>query len=795
MKKSRIAYFLILWGSFIGTSGVQGQGENELWYKAPAKEWTEALPVGNGRMGAMVFGDPYMERIQFNEESVWGGSRMDNNNPKALEHLPEIRQALFRGEYTRAWKLSDQYLLGTPPRIRSYQTLGDVLIRYHRDAAPTDYRRSLKLDKGIVETVYKVEGVNFKQEVYASAPHNVIVIRLSADQAFGADVSLTREKDVDQYRHQDGTAWFEGQVRDEDSPLMGPGGRHMRFCSAIQVLACDGKVVSFADQGASGFRISEARQVTLVLTAATDYNFDQLDTDASIQPLEVCKAILGQVSGTSPEVLRDRHENDHRRLFDRVKFRMGSAERDRLPTDERLAAVKAGKQDNGLITLYFQYARYLLMASSRKPGRLPANLQGVWNDLYTAKWNSDFHTNINLQMNYWPAEVANLPETVEPLSGFLTRLTVPGGRTAKATYGTEGWTLHHLTDVFGRTGVADGVWGLSPMAGPWMTFPLFRHYEFTLDRSYLERTYPVMKGSVQFVLGFLVESPEGYLVTNPSHSPENAFFVPRTDKKEKTFLCYGATIDTQIIHGLFSNFIKAAAVLNQDAALVEKLKETLKRLPPMKVGANGTLQEWMHDYDEAEPGHRHISHLLGLYPLSLITKDTPVLFEAARKTIERRMAYSTRHVGWSSAWIINFYARLYDGEKAGDQVQKLLQQSTLGNLFNTIPPFQIDGNMGGAAGIAEMLLQSHNDQIHILPALPASWKDGSITGLKARGNYTVDLKWRNGILVSLSVHSPGSRVCRLRYGARVKEVRLKKGENSFSVKELGFIRPSGSSRP
>lgn len=561
----------------------------------------------------------------------------------------------------------------------------------------------------------------------------------------------------------------------------------MRFCSAIQVLACDGKVVSFADEGSSGLRISEARRVTLVLTAATDYNFDQLDTDASIHPLEVCKSILGKVQGTDPSALRSQHESDHRRLFDRVKFRLGSGNEDRLPTDERVTAVKSGKQDNGLITLYFQYARYLLMASSRKPGKLPANLQGVWNDLYTAKWNSDFHTNINLQMNYWPAEVANLPETTEPLSDFLTRLTAPGSRTAKAMYGTEGWTLHHLTDVFGRTGVADGVWGLSPMAGPWMTFPLFRHYEFTLDRHYLEQTaYPVMKGSVQFVLGFLVESPEGYLVTNPSHSPENAFFVPGTDKKEKTYLCYAATVDTQIIHGLFSNFIKAATVLNRDAELAEKLKETLKRLPPMKVGANGTLQEWIHDYEEAEPGHRHISHLLGLYPLSLITKDTPALFEAAKKTIERRMAYSTWHVGWSSAWIINFYARLYDGKKAGDQVQKLLQQSTLGNLFNTIPPFQIDGNMGGAAGIAEMLLQSHNDEIHILPALPAAWKEGSITGLKARGNYTVDIKWQNGMPVSLSVYSPEEKVCRVRYRRQAKEVRLKNGNNVFSMKELAF---------
>ncbi len=789
MGKNRILYLPALFMSLICAymPRAYAQEENVLWYKAPAKEWTGALPVGNGRLGAMVFGDPGRERIQFNEESVWGGSKIDNNNPEALKQLPAVRQALFKGEYIKARDLSDQYLLGTPPRIRSYQTLGDVWIGYHWEAAPTDYRRSLLLDKGISRTEYKAGGTNFLQEVYASAPHDAIVIQLSADKAFSADVSLAREKDVDQYHHEDRLAWFEGQIRDEDSPLMGPGGKHMRFCSAMQVLACDGQAVPFSGEGASGFRISGARHVTLVLTAATDYNFDQLDTDAAIDPAGVCRSILRKLQGADPARLMSQHESDHRRLFDRVKFRMGSGDMNRLPTDERLEAVKAGKPDLGLITLYYQYARYLLMASSRKPGKLPANLQGVWNDLYTAKWNSDFHTNINLQMNYWPAETANLPETTEPLSDFMAKLTVPGGRTAKAMYGTDGWTLHHLTDVFGRTGVADGVWGLSPMAGPWMTFPLFRHYEFTLDRNYLEQTaYPVMKGSVQFVLGFLVESPEGYLVTNPSHSPENPFFVPGTHKEEKTYLCYAATIDTQIIHGLFSGFIKAATILNRDAELVEKLKETLKRLPPMKIGANGTLQEWIHDYEEVEPGHRHMSHLLGLYPLSLITKDTPELFEAAKKTIERRMAYSTWHVGWSSAWIINFYARLYEGEKAGAQVQRLLQFSTLGNLFNTIPPFQIDGNMGGAAGITEMLLQSHNDEIHILPALPASWKEGSITGLKARGNYTVGIKWQHGLPVSLLIHSPDEKVYRVRYRRQVKEVRLKKGDNAFSMKELAF---------
>lgn len=362
----------------------------------------------------------------------------------------------------------------------------------------------------------------------------------------------------------------------------------------------------------------------------------------------------------------------------------------------------------------------------------------------------------------------------------MEKLTIPGGVTAREMYNANGWTLHHLTDAFGRTGVADGVWGVSPMAGPWMTFPLYRHYEFTGDTNYLRNTaYPVIKGSVAFVLDFLIPSPQGYLVTNPSHSPENAFFVPGTNRKESSQLCYASTIDIEIIQGLFNNFINAATLLHVDAGLMNRVKAAQQQLPPIKIGANGTIQEWIEDFEETEPGHRHMSHLLGLYPLNLISPQTPDLYVAAKKTIERRLANGGGHTGWSKAWIINFYARLQDGEKCGEQVQSLLQNSTLISLLSTHPPFQIDGNFGGAAGIAEMLLQSQNNEIQILPALPSSWPSGSIKGLRARGGYTIAISWQSGKLTKLIITADKAGRHSIRYGNKVLKLFLKKGDNTI----------------
>lgn len=758
------------------------QQDLQLWYNSPAKLWTDAMPIGNGRLGAMVFGRYDHERIQLNEESIWAGSQINNNNPQAAIHLPEIQKALFASEFKKALELSSRYLVGTPPRIRSYQPLGDLFINYALKEEIKHYKRSLTLNTGITSTSYTIGENKIIQEVFASAVQDVIVVSIHASQPIDLEFFLSRERDTYEYKVKGNRTWFNGQIVDREDPQSGPGGQHMRFSAVAEISHTDGNVASFTTDTSAGYRLKAIRNLVLLITAATNYNFEQLNFEPSMDPLLKCFTILDEASNISETTLKRNHIKDHRSLFDRVNFNLGEVHYNNLPTNERLERVKAGNFDPGLIVLYYQFGRYLLMASSRKPGKLPANLQGIWNESYNAPWNSDFHTNINLQMNYWPAETGNLPETLIPLSHFISKLTVPGSITAQEMYKAKGWTVHHLTDVFGRTAVADGVWGVSPMAGPWMTFPLYRHFEFTGDKSYLLKTaYPIIKGSIEFVLDFLIHSPKGYLVTNPSHSPENTFYVPGTNRTEKSQLCYGSTIDIEIIQGLFNNFIQAAELLETDAELIKQVKQAQRQLPPLKIGINGTIQEWIEDYEEVEPGHRHMSHLLALYPLHLISSKTPDLFNAARKTIERRLANGGGHTGWSKAWIINFYARLLDGEQCGIQLQSLFKTSTLPSLLSTHPPFQIDGNFGGAAGIAEMLMQSHNNEIHVLPALPPAWQKGYINGLRARGGYTVNLRWEEGRLTQLKIFTDKAGHTQVRYGDKVKQVQLRKGWNSVII--------------
>ncbi|MGZ5454751.1 MAG: glycoside hydrolase family 95 protein, partial [Candidatus Aminicenantales bacterium] len=638
-------------------------GPDRLWYRQPAGDWNEALPVGNGRLGAMVFGYPDHEKLQLNEETLWAGSPIDNNNPAALEALPLIRKALFEGDYAQAGALAEKSLLGTPPRIRSYQPLGDLLIDLEGVRAGADYRRALDLRDGIASVACETpDGVWIEREAFSSAADNVLAVRVAAGRgaSITGTVRLTRAKDASTRASSRNELILSGRIVDQPDPLSGPGGEHMRFAAALRVLAQGGQVKAAGES----IRIEGARAVTLLLTAATDYDPARLDFDPGLDPEGKALEALSKARRSSYGKLRARHVAEHRALYDRVVLDLGgSPETAALPTDERLERVKAGGEDPGLAALYFQYGRYLLMGSSRRPAALPANLQGIWNQDFEAAWNSDFHTNINLQMNYWPAEVANLPETVAPLSDFVGRLTVPGTLTARKTYGTRGWTLHHLTDPFGRTGVADGIWGVSPMAGPWMTFPLWDHYEFTGDTAFLRNVaYPIMKGSAEFVADFLVPSPEGWLVTAPSHSPENAYLDPKTGKSES--LTYAATIDVEIARALFENCIRAAGILGVDAEFSARLKELEAKLPPLQIGKFGNLQEWIKDYDEVEPGHRHMSHMLALYPLAQITPETPELFEAAKRTIARRLEHGGGQTGWSRAWIVSFYARLLEGETA-----------------------------------------------------------------------------------------------------------------------------------
>lgn len=760
MKKSFIYYLSTLCLILLLSCKQKDETTKEqlLWYDQPASKWEEALPIGNGRLGAMIFGHPFQECIQVNEESLWSGAPINSNNPKAIQNLDKIRELILNHQYQAAKKLAAETMVGTPPCVRSYQTLGNILLDYSIQDT-TQYSRSLNLNRGICTTQFLSQGIGYKQEVFASAVDNVIVTRLSSSQAEGLSVlvRLTRDKDI-QLSVQDNEIILEGQVIDEDDPRSGPGGKHMKFSAKLRILHEGGNLI--AKDG--GIYIEKAKQATLLFTAATDYQLALLDFDRSIQPLNVCNQILEKACQQSYDALLARHTEDHTSVFNRVSLDLGETAQASLPTNRRLEAVKAGAEDPDLIALYFQYGRYLLMNSSRTPGVLPANLQGIWNKDYNAPWGSDFHTNINLQMNYWPAEVCNLSETALPLISFMEKLQEPGSVTAKEMYHSRGWTVHHLTDPFGRTAVMDGVWGCFPMGGPWMTFPIYEHYAFTKDKKFLEETaYPILKSSAQFVLDFLVKDKKGQWITAPSNSPENAYIDPVSGKAID--ITYAATMDIQIITELFNNCILSASILEKDKAFADSLQQVLKELPPVKVSPSlGGIQEWIEDYKEADPGHRHISHLLGLHPGTQITPSTPDLFAAAQKTIDLRLSAGGGHTGWSRAWIINFYARLLDGNNALHHIYELLKKSTHANLFDDHPPFQIDGNFGGTAGIAEMLLQSHAAYIHLLPALPEAWHTGSFKGLKARGNFEISCTWKENRLQEATLTSLAGEECKLR---------------------------------
>jgi alpha-L-fucosidase 2 len=718
------------------------------WYVQPASEWVEALPVGNGRLGGMVFGGVPQERIQLNEETLWDGYERDTTNPQALEALPQVRELIFQERNQEAERLAQKTMLGVPERVRSYQSLGDLRLEFPTPQRVENYRRWLDLEQATAFTEYTAEGVTYRREVFSSHPDQVLVIHLSADQPgkISTSLTLTRQQDAQCRSEGQDRLRLVGQIKrlhEETGEKVG-----MKFEAQLLAVPQGGELKNADGQ----LTVSRADALTLYIAAATNYR--------GSDPALACTYRLESLSGDL-ETIRQQHVQDHQSLFNRVDLELGDSEFSQLPTEARLQKVKEGADDPDLAALYFQFGRYLLITSSR-PGDLPANLQGLWNEHINAPWNSDYHTNINLQMNYWHAEVANLPECHLPLFDYMDSLVESGRYTARRHYGSDGWVVHHLSDLFGFTTPADGIWGIWILGAAWLCQHPYEHYQFSGDREFLRtRAYPLMKEAAEFLLDNLIESPDGYLVTNPSHSPENSFI---NDRGEHSLFTYAATMDLEIIHDLFTNTREAAEILDIDAEFRQELQAALKRLPPLQISRkDGRLQEWIKDYQEPEPGHRHMSHLYGLHPGDQITlRGTPELAAAARKSLEYRLSHGGGHTGWSRAWIINFWARFEEGGQAYENLQALLAKSTLPNLFDTHPPFQIDGNFGGAAGIAEMLIQSQAGEISLLPALPQEWRNGRFSGLRARGGYTLSADWQEGKITQMKLTAAQHRTCRIR---------------------------------
>lgn len=699
-----------------------------LRYMKPASVWEEALPLGNGILGAMVFGGIECDRIQLNEETLWSGYPADNENPECAAHLDEMRQLIFSGRYKEAQDLCIRYLVcsgkgskgsGETEPYGSYQTAGDLFIERTVDEK-AGYCRLLDIDTGVAQTSFG----KMKSIYFVSYEYNVIAVRLT-----GCGEIKTR------YERRNAAVTYDGN----DIRVSGTINQN---CLSYALLI---KTITIRDE------------TFIYITAATDYTGGK-------QPQIICSETIQRAINAGYEKIAEAHHEYFTGFMNRVSFSLGRTPDD-LPTDEHLHR----GADKSMAELYFQFGRYLLLSSSR--GVLPANLQGIWNKDYIAPWSADYHININIQMNYWPAEVANLSETLQPFFDFIEMIAKAGEKTAGRTYNCRGWVAHTITNPWGFTAPGEyPSWGSFTCAGAWCCRHLWDHYLYTGDKEFLKKYYPVIKGCAEFFFDFLVTEPNtGYLVTIPSNSPENSFFDPKTG--ESVSMCAGPTIDNMILYELFTITAECASILDTDSGFALKALQYREKLPPLKKGKYGQINEWLYDFEEAEPGHRHMSNLYGLHPASVVTDSkTPEFMKAARVSIDRRLANGGGHTGWSRAWIINFFARLHDGNSALKNLNALIEKSTLDNMFDNHPPFQIDGNFGGCAGIAEMLVQSHDGFCDILPALPDEWSEGCFTGLVARGGFIIDAEWDHGNVTGCRIISKYGNDLRVRINGIMHEM-------------------------